>query len=267
MFRLYGILIESIEEDVKADIKKSGEARAIVDYIVSAVEKWDGTNTNVVRYLPNAREIRLRYKDIAIFLYGHSNRSSPSTLAGYNPKTKKLYVWNVDIKKDSSNKNKIHVSFDSGTRSSLYHELIHYLDMTRQYKGDLNKGIDTYNKISKEKGFSGYINHPLEFNAHFFEYFMPAFIEDLQTNRHVVNKPFSEFYKAISNSSQFRWMQNNLEPKFFRKMQKRIAVLYQELHSDPDLMQSLERVNVDNLEQEKKKLGWFEKLMDKMEDY
>lgn len=264
MFRLYGILIESIEEDVKADVKKSGEARAIVDYIVSAVEKWDGTNTNAVKVFPDSGKIKVQYKDIPITLIRGINRKSPTTLAGYNPKTKELFVWNVEMKKDG--RKKIHVGFDDETRSSLYHELIHYLDMTRQYKGSVDSLMKGYKRDTDKRGFAGYINNPLEFNAHFFEYFMPAFIEDLQKNRHVVKKPFAEFYKAISNSSQFRWMQNNLDPKYFRKMQKRIAALYQEFSKNPDEMQALERINVDNLEQEQKKYSWFANLMDKLKN-
>lgn len=261
MIRLYGVLIENVQEDVKADVKKSGEARAIVDYIVNAVDKWNGTNTNAVRVFPADRKIKVLYKDINVTLIGNINRKSPTTLAGYDPKSKNLYVWNVDMKKQGK---KVHVSFDDETRSSLYHELIHYLDMTRQYKGSVDTLMKGYKRDTDKRGFAGYINNPLEFNAHFFEYFMPAFIEDLQKNRHVVKKPFAEFYKAISNSSQFRWMQNNLDPKYFRKMQKRIAALYQEFSKNPDEIQALEKINVDNLEQERKKHSWFDRLIDKI---
>lgn len=255
-------LIDVLVEDAANDIKKSVEANKIIDYVLNKIKEYQKDN-NIVQYyiFPGGQMVVVIYRDLTIEFVSYSNGN---TRANYTDEKKLLIVFNCDIVKSE---NGLQVSgFD---RDVIQHELIHYIDLSRQFKGDKVKyTTNLINRISQKQqmgqysaGYEIYINNPIEFNAHFFQYVFPLILKYVDKHN-IINKPFKDFYKEVTSNYKISEFMGDLNEKNLRKFQKRIAMLYQELRKSPEELEDLKNIDVNNLEQEKKKYTWLKRIWD-----
>jgi len=243
------ILLNNILEASSDDIKKGAEAKAIVKYVSSQIENYT-KDTYVIRKIKNGYSIR--YKDLTINILDTVNLSG---YAAFIPSTNTINVNNADFNNEGVKYPEVH----------LFHEIIHYLD-SKVFKGDIKKSAaKTMDKI-KQGNHAAYLNSPLEFNAHFFEYFLPRILLNIQKETIDPNKSFNDFIADINKTEDFQGFYPNLEPKFKQKLLKRLAGLWQEL-KNPTTAKELATANISNIENEKKRYTGLQKIWDKLGDY
>lgn len=248
----------SLDEAIEDDVKRGAEAKAIINYIHQQIDNYK-ENNNVIKYFPNRNEIEIKYKNLLILL---SAKNQGDVDALYSIERNALEVYNVNIQYDGS---KLSADFEDKV---VLHELIHYFDIKKKYKGDPNNISKKMWKNYEKRGMVGYMNDPLEFNAHFFEYFLPTALKYIQEDQDFMqNTSFTEFFNNISKSDDYISFKQHLDPKFVKKLHKRLAALYGILKKSPDTLKDLTTVNIQNVRQERKKHTLFNKLMDKLADY
>jgi hypothetical protein len=266
-------LLEIVKEAVADDVKKAAEANAIINWVEDKIKNYTKDTKEIEFYDKPYNKVILNYKGLKIIMVGGA--ASDRAKAKYDHTTNTIYVYETKIKaKDEStlfkSKFTINVSF---SKKDLFHELIHYLDYTRQYKGggekikagDLTKQIRKIKGTEdKEKRWKAYVNFPMEMNTHFFERVFPGILEDIKNNRQLVTQPFSDFFKDILKDDSFSDFYNELNDKNRKKIQKRLGTLYLELKNDPDKIKELSKINIDNVENEKEKVGWLGKIWNKL---
>lgn len=244
-----------MKERAESDIKTASEASAIMKYLDDQIANYKG-NTSVIKYLGG--DIILQYKDLKIVL--SPKRSELSSDAQYDSKNKEVKVFNVKIQKSP----KLSVEYD---KKALMHEIIHHLDITRKYKGDIEKYRKDVEKTVKNQDYKKYYNDPLEFNAHFFEFIMPSILDNIADGKIKTDTNYNEFVQTIKADGSFAQFYNNINDKFKKKFLKRLGALYVSLKDDNSKLKDLTKIDTDNLEQEKKKYSWLNKLWDKLGDY
>jgi len=251
-YSLKKLLLEVIKEASTDDIKKISEASSIVDYIKDKIKNYKN-----VYYV-----VHVYYKDLEIVFTPVLKSGSA---ARYDHKNKKIVCFGckIEIKPNLS------VEFNS---KFLIHELIHYFDL-KSFGGNYDKFITSYmnktnvGKLGAQAAYSNYYNDPHEMNAHYFEYVLPDILQIIKQDNKIVQKnSFENFYKDIKKSKEFSSFFNELTPENQKRVLKRIATLYNELKKSPEDLKDLTNVNVDNLEIEKKKYTWINKLMNYFKD-
>jgi len=259
-------LLEIIKEAVADDIKKAAEAKAIINWIKGKIENYTQDTKEIEFYDKPYNKIILNYNGLKIKIL--EAISKDKSLGKYVPATNELFIYDADITaKETGNlfktKFKISAKFNE---KSVFHELIHYFDATRQYKGGKEDLVKQIEKIKNTKGdkWKAYVNFPMEMNTHFFERVFPEILKDIENNKQLVVKPFPEFFKEMFKDQSFSDFYEYLNDKNKRKIQKRLGTLYLELKNNPDKIKELSKVNLDNIENEKEKVGWLKKIWNKL---
>lgn len=260
-------LLEIVKEAIADDVKKAAEANAIMKWIDDKVNNYISDTKEIKFYNKPYDKIILKYKDLEIELTELSS-SDPNDKAQYAPRQNKITVFKTKITSEDKTTNifktkfKISAEYD---RKSLFHEIIHYFDVTRQYKSDVGSIEKRLDKISSSKdAWKEYVNEPLELNTHFFERVFPEILKDIENNKELVVKPFPDFFKDVLNDKDFKDFYESLSDKNRKKIQKRLGVLYLELKNNPNKVKELSKVNLDNIENEKEKVGWLKKIWSKL---
>jgi hypothetical protein len=260
-------LLEIVKEAVADDVKKAAEANAIMKWIDDKVNNYISDTKEIKFYNKPYDKIILKYKDLEIELTELPS-SDPNDRAQYAPRQNKITVFKTKITSEDKTTNifktkfKISAEYD---RKSLFHEIIHYFDVTRQYKSDVGSIEKRLDKISSSKdAWKEYVNEPLELNTHFFERVFPEILKDIENNKELVVKPFPDFFKDVLNDKDFKDFYESLNDKNRKKIQKRLGVLYLELKNNPNKVKELSKVNLDNIENEKEKVGWLSKIWSKL---
>ena len=271
-------LFSIISEAAKEDVKKGAEAKAIIDYIDRLIDNYK-ENNQAIRVF-GTDDVQIKYKDLNVLLTSKKpkfkdNDDSPE--AQYLPNKKLLVIYGSKIIRKNGG---LEVKYNN---KDMYHELIHYMDFSRSYKGDVQKYTKALNKRNikykvkdttsgEEKEVTKYdtgkyYKDPLEINAHFFEFVLPNVLKIIQNNENITSKSVSDFVKEIMKDQKFNDFYNHLNDKFKKKIIKRIGVLYQEVKNNKSELDDIASFNVNNLEVEKKKYPWFKKMWDKFGDY
>jgi len=177
-----------------------------------------------------------------------------STKAQFKPAVKggmpSIDVYGARIKKDP----KLQVSFDE---KDLYHELIHLLDFDK-IKTDPNDIDKSYQKQRQKHGYSGYINNPLEVNAHFFEYFMPDVIKYIEKEKDIPDT-FDEFKRGLLSNPKAKEFIEDLNDKNRKKVMKRLGTYYNDILKNPNF--KIEKGNnIDSQQLKKATNGFVSKL-------
>jgi hypothetical protein len=260
-------LLEIVKEAVADDVKKAAEANAIMKWIDDKVNNYISDTKEIKFYNKPYDRIVLKYKNLEIELTELPS-SDPNNRAQYIPRQNKITVFKTKITSEDKTTNifktkfKISAEYD---RKSLFHEIIHYFDVTRQYKSDVGSIEKRLDKISSSKdAWKEYVNEPLELNTHFFERVFPEILKDIENNKELVVKSFPDFFKDVLNDKDFKDFYESLNDKNRKKIQKRLGVLYLELKNNPNKVKELSKVNLDNIENEKEKVGWLSKIWSKL---
>jgi hypothetical protein len=260
-------LLEIVKEAIADDVKKAAEANAIMKWIDDKVNNYISDTKEIKFYNKPYDKIILKYKDLEIELTELPS-SDPNNRAQYAPRQNKITVFKTKITSEDKTTNifktkfKISAEYD---RKSLFHEIIHYFDVTRQYKSDVGSIEKRLDKISSSKdAWKEYVNEPLELNTHFFERVFPEILKDIENNKELVVKSFPDFFKDVLNDKDFKDFYESLNDKNRKKIQKRLGVLYLELKNNPNKVKELSKVNLDNIENEKEKVGWLSKIWSKL---
>jgi len=260
-------LLEIVKEAIADDVKKAAEANVIMKWIDDKVNNYTSDTKEIKFYNRPYDRIVLKYKDLEIELTELPS-SNPNDRAQYAPRQNKITVFKTKITSEDKTTNifktkfKISAEYD---RKSLFHEIIHYFDVTRQYKSDVGSIEKRLDKISSSKdAWKKYVNEPLELNTHFFERVFPEILKDIENNKELVVKSFPDFFKDVLNDKDFKDFYESLNDKNRKKIQKRLGVLYLELKNNPNKVKELSKVNLDNIENEKEKVGWLSKIWSKL---
>jgi hypothetical protein len=260
-------LLEIVKEAIADDVKKAAEANAIMKWVDDKVNNYISDTKEIKFYNKPYDKIILKYKDLEIELTELPS-SDPNDKAQYVPRQNKITVFKTKITSEDKTTNifktkfKISAEYD---RKALFHEIIHYFDITRQYKSDIGSIEKRIDKISSSKDtWKEYVNEPLELNTHFFERVFPEILKDIENNKELVVKPFPDFFKDVLNDKDFKDFYESLNDKNRKKIQKRLGVLYLELKNNPNKVKELSKVNLDNIENEKEKVGWLSKIWSKL---
>jgi hypothetical protein len=260
-------LLEFIQEAVEQDVKKASEANAIMKWIDGKINNYTSDTKEIKFYNKPYDRIVLKYKNLEIELTELPS-SDPNNRAQYIPRQNKITVFKTKITSEDKTTNifktkfKISAEYD---RKSLFHEIIHYFDVTRQYKSDLGSIEKRLNKISSSKDvWKAYVNEPLELNTHFFERVFPGILEDIKDDKQLMSKSFPDFFKDVLNDKDFKDFYESLNDKNRKKIQKRLGVLYLELKNNPNKIKDLSKVDLENIEDEKEKVGWLSKIWNKL---
>jgi hypothetical protein len=260
-------LLEIVKEAIADDVKKAAEANVIMKWIDDKINNYTSDTKEIKFYNKPYDKIILKYKDLEIELTELPS-SNPNDRAQYAPRQNKITVFKTKITSEDKTTNifktkfKISAEYD---RKSLFHEIIHYFDVTRQYKSDVGSIEKRLDKISSSKdAWKKYVNEPLELNTHFFERVFPEILKDIENNKELVVKSFPDFFKDVLNDKDFKDFYESLNDKNRKKIQKRLGVLYLELKNNPNKVKELSKVNLDNIENEKEKVGWLSKIWSKL---
>lgn len=180
----------------------------------------------------NKNDLLVIYKtgNLTIKLYDTRYPKTPKSGAHYkaNSKTITLYgckfEWNYEANKFK------YFDFD---KSSLYHELIHYFDYTNKNIENNNTNYDKV-KIKDKNNFSRseykkYLNHGVEFNAHFIQNILPIVKEIYNYRKRNGVKTFNDFKKELFNYTNVPEFYSNLTSKLKKHFMKRIAEYFQKL--------------------------------------
>lgn len=273
-----------ITEDVQADVKKAAEAKQIIKYVKDKINNYVTDTKEIQFYNPFYSRVHIQYKDLPIVI---TDRPAEED-GGYSAKQNMIVIYNARIKAKENEKKStflktaydIDVKFDE---NALLHELIHYFDATRQYKGSGRKvgggeegrkalakdtskkiHIDPNSKASKEEKLRSYYNDPLELNGYFFDSTFPDVLERIEKDQSLVDGSFKNFFEVVESIGSFRTFYHWLTDKNKRRIQKRLAVLYMELKNNPQKVKDLAKVDLDHVEQEKEKVGWLKKIWNKL---
>lgn len=261
-------LLEIIDEAVADDVKKAAEANAIIKWVEDKIKNYTSDTKEIKFYNQPYNKVILNYKEKLTIVLTQLPSSS-GDLAVFIPRTNTITVFKCGIKEEEvksinifKSKFKIRVYFN---KKALFHELIHYFDVTRQFKGGVEAVEKSVDKIGASKNvWSAYFNNPLEMNTHFFERVFPGILEDIENNRQLVTQPFPDFFKDVLRDEDFSAFYKALDDKNKKKIQKRLGTLYLELKNDPDKIKELSKIDLDKVEQEKEKVGWLKKIWNKL---
>ena len=226
-------LIKKILREAKLenDLNKSVEAKNILNLLNKTIMSYNGDTENMA-YNDEVKVFYCKLEDDLEFMLFDNNSQSKAAINAkergsegmYNKKQNRIYFFNCHFKYDES-KNKI-IDFNTNVRS-LYHEIIHYLDLkntpTEKFKGSPQK------LENKED----YLNQTPELNAHWFERIMPL-IEQLvsggeETRKVIKQHGFETFKKIVFNHEDVFYYYQHLYPKNKKRFLKRLAEYYQKL--------------------------------------
>lgn len=257
MTKLINILREILEASLANDADKSVRAKEYIKKINDIIYNYRSDNKEIkVKGISSFSFVEITFPDVII---NFKPTNSGDTKAVFNPSrngekpTIEVYRCNIHLKP------KLEVEYDD---DKLYHELVHSLDFK-----DINTHPDKIGtSSSKDKktgkvspiGYKKYINHGLEMNAHFFQYFMPNIIKFIEKEKKIPDT-FDEFYKEITKDPKSNEFIKDLRGSNKKKILKRLGTYYNDILKNPDF--KIEKGgNVDDQQLKKATNGFVSKL-------
>jgi hypothetical protein len=240
------------EASLSNDANKSEKAKGYITKIKELINNYRSDNKEIkVKGLGNLSYIEL-YLDN--FIVNILPTDKGSTKAQFKPAVNggkpSIDVYGARIKREP----KLNVSFDE---KDLYHEFVHLLDFNK-IKTDPHDLDKSYQKQRDKHGYSGYINNPLEVNAHFFEYFMPEVIKFIEKEKEIPGS-FDEFKRGLLSNPKAKEFIEDLNDKNRKKVMKRLGTYYNDILKNPNF--KIEKGdNVDSQQLKKATNGFISKL-------
>lgn len=206
------------EATLSNDVEKASKANNIISYIKEQINSYN-SNNNIIKIITlyHNYAIQINFTDLTVILLNYDPKDGNEAITKYpkkgeNSKTIiEIYKCNIETKP------KLKIFFNE---NALFHELIHYLD-TKQAKQS-GKSIPSASSASKSSGMSGYINIPVEFNAHFFHRTMPQILKYLEVQNEFP-KNFDQFKNEIFQINDVKEFYNLLTSENKQRFLKRIG--------------------------------------------
>jgi len=221
MIKLTHILKEVVlEASLGRDAKKNQLANAYIKKANDLIAR----NKADVNEFGGKFFVKIYLKDVDIYFTSTHNGTSK---AEYDADAKPKPLITVD-KCDISTHPKLSVKYDENV---LRHELIHHFDY-RTSKTSPGK-LKASSLKQNQKGDGGYINSPLEVNAHFFEIFMNDIVKMIEKEKEIP-QTYNEFYRDILKNPDAKDFLDNLNEKNKRKVMKRLGTYYNDILKNPD---------------------------------
>lgn len=249
MINLIDILIEA---SLSNDANKSIKAKDYIKKIHDLINGYKSDNKQIlVSSLGSLTTIKISLDDITIDI---SSLDRGTTKAQFIPSKGKNKSSISVLRANIHTKPKLDAEFDE---TALYHELIHFLDF-KNIKTDPKVLHKSYQKARDKKGYAGYINNPLEVNAHFFELFMPSVVKFIEKEKQIPST-FDEFNKELLRDPKAKEFIDDLDDKNKRKVMKRLGTYYTDILKNPDF--KIEKGdNIDDQQLKKATNGFMNKL-------
>lgn len=223
---IHKILLEALYE---RDNEQDKKAIKIIDNIEDAFFNYK-EDTNHFYFNKNDLMVSVKYDDLTFFLYDERYPKAPQTGGSFQEHPNIIIVYGC----------KFEWNFEEGkwkyfyfNKNTLYHELIHYLDVkeknieTNKVNYDKIK-IKNKNKFTK-KDYKKYLNHGVEFNAHFMENIMPIVKSIYNFRKRDGIKTFDDFKKELFSYSNVKKFYSYLTTDLKKHFMKRIAEYFQKL--------------------------------------
>lgn len=233
---------EFLTERESKDRLFRAEANRIIDNLIQYTKKHRFTENDLV-YIKimgkRIHAIKIQYKKIEkeyddlVFYLIDQNYDINFSIGGSKNKKNKYIILPI-LNPDNLDNIPMNIkTFDK----FVLHELIHYLDIRRYKKKNINHSA----QYAESGQYSDYYNHPSEFNA-FYQEWIDEFITFLKYFKtKAKNKNFSglldiknakDFADHVINNRISSEFVENLNNKYKRKLYKRLTDLYYELKKD-----------------------------------
>jgi hypothetical protein len=238
--------IQHLFEDANADVAANKTANEIASkfarWFMPKNEETPLQDVPGVQFV-NMYEMRIAYFDAKLFGiddptlhigFSWTKDGSPTEKRGLlvrarmsqGDPTAHFFVTAV-LSKDSTNE--VDVAY-SMRWDSLIHELIHYLDFKRGFKGEQG--------VKRKKHGEDYYNDPLEFNAHFqqgLHEIMRQFTSQSSRVQMTVKNSLADFhvFDAWAKSSMPKSFYLYLTPENLKKFERRVYKLWMYLKNQP----------------------------------
>jgi len=207
---VHKILKEATFENDQATVDL---AKKYISKIEEYLNKYNGANNNVVEFHGDQGYIIVHVGELKIYLM--DSRYYRGSSGGYRDNL--IAIHNSKFKFDKET-GKLNYEFN---KSTLLHELVHYLDDKRATPGDMAK---TGEQQAKKSGIAdkAYFNNPYEFNAHFLQLVFGK-LPELIKEPNGIPKEFNEFRQEIfRGNNRLQTFYESLDEKLKKNFLKRL---------------------------------------------
>ena len=257
MIKLTDILIDFLAEgSLSKDANKSVQAKEYIKKIEDIISNYKSDNKEIkVNSIGPLITVEIIFPNLIVnFKTVRSGETKAKFFPGKSGELPYIEILGCEI-----HVKPLEVKFN---KSHLFHELIHFLDF-KNIKTDPNK-IGTSQSTDKKTGefrdisFKKYINHGIEMNAHFFQFFMPDVVKFIEKEKKIPDT-FDEFFKDITKNPRAKGFIDDLRGSNKKKIMKRLGTYYNDILKNPDF--KIEKGNnVDDQQLKKATNGFVSKL-------
>lgn len=240
---LKSLLLETyIEESYETDMETIDLARNIYDKIVNKIKNNNPSNWSKWKEISNqdmfARYIKIQISEdvitpLDVFVRMSYRKIDMGGSYTHNKNSLELYfkipeILNVHSKGKEAKNNLLEKI--ERNRDVLVHEITHYLDHER---GDL-ESLPNTNDLYKVKGYSAYLNNPVEYNAHYLQFIESVeekidMLLDISGIDDLFEFEFSDyktFFKKMKNMIDKSTWIDKLTEKWRKKFHRRFYKYY-----------------------------------------
>lgn len=221
MSSFYNLLLEIVEASFESDETKRLMVKKIVDQIKSKIDSGSG---KLVVKSKHPDHYIIKLEDLTVYLYDKYSLDPRAVSAqtnghraGYIKNKKELVVYHCDIKKNGET---LKITFPE---DAVNHELVHYLDF-KGIKASAGGNEPKLKTQDPNKDRKGYLNSPIELNAHFFHLAIPEIEKYLDAKNTLPS--FDQFRRDLQARIDFKNYYNALTPDNQKKVLKRLYIYY-----------------------------------------